>query len=106
MCPAPAKPARNSTAAPATLPAPTDSARAAGLRYVYDTRPGITRHRTRAGFRYTTPDGHALRDKETLARIKSLVIPPAWKQVWICRQPNGHLQATGRDDRGREAIHQ
>jgi DNA topoisomerase-1 len=83
------------------------SARAAGLRYVYDTRPGIARHRTRSGFRYTTADGRALRDrnpddKETLVRIKSLVIPPAWVDVWICPLPNGHLQATGRDARGRK----
>ncbi len=110
MCPAPAKSARKRSAKqppPATLPAPTDSARAAGLRYVYDTRPGITRHRTRSGFRYTTADGHTLRarnpdDKPTLARIQSLVIPPAWVDVWICPLPNGHLQATGRDARGRK----
>jgi DNA topoisomerase-1 len=102
MCPAPAKSARKQSAAPVTLPAPTDSARAAGLRYVYDTRPGFTRHRTRTGFRYATPDGQALRDKETLARIKSLVIPPAWESVWICTLPNGHLQATGRDAKRRK----
>ncbi len=107
MCPATAKSARKQPVAPATIPAPLDSARAAGLRYVYDTRPGIARHRTRSGFRYTTADGRALRDrnpddKETLVRIKSLVIPPAWVDVWICPLPNGHLQATGRDARGRK----
>jgi DNA topoisomerase-1 len=107
MCPAPAKSARNQTAAPATVPDPIDSARAAGLRYVYDTRPGITRHRTRTGFTYRTPDNKPLRarnpdDKETLARIKSLVIPPAWESVWICPIANGHLQATGRDAKGRK----
>jgi DNA topoisomerase I len=102
MCPAPAKSARSQLAAPATLPDPTDSARAAGLRYVYDTRPGITRHRTRTGFRYRSPDNKPLRDKDTLARIKSLVIPPAWVDVWICPLPNGHLQATGRDAKGRK----
>lgn len=90
---------------PAPTPAPPDpidSARAAGLRYVYDSRPGISRHRTHTGFRYTTPDGKPLRDKEVLTRIKSLVIPPAWVDVWICPIPNGHLQATGRDARGRK----
>jgi DNA topoisomerase-1 len=102
MCPAPAKSARKQTAAPTTLPDSLDSARAAGLRYVYDTRPGITRHRIRSGFRYLGPDDHAVRDKETLARIKSLVIPPAWESVWICPLPNSHLQATGRDARGRK----
>jgi DNA topoisomerase-1 len=115
MCPAPAKSARKKPTAPSAppdtiapaIPAPIDSARAAGLRYVYDTRPGITRHRTRTGFRYTTPDNKPLRvrnpeDKEILARIKSLVIPPAWESVWICPIPNGHLQATGRDARGRK----
>ncbi len=111
MCPAPAKSARKKSAPPArplaTLPDPTDSARAAGLRYVYDNRPGISRHRTRTNFGYTKPDGKPLRgrtpeDKETLARILSLVIPPAWVDVWICPLPNGHLQATGRDARGRK----
>jgi DNA topoisomerase-1 len=105
MCPAPARTARKRSAKhlpPATLPAPTDSARAAGLRYVYDTRPGITRHRTRTGFTYRTPDNKVLREKPTLARIKSLVIPPAWESVWICPLANGHLQATGRDARGRK----
>jgi len=101
MCPAPAKSARKQNAAPNT-PAPLDSARAAGLRYVYDTRPGIARHRTRTGFTYRTPEGRVLRDKVILARIKSLVIPPAWESVWICPLPNGHLQATGRDARGRK----
>ena len=107
MCPAPAKSARKSPAAPVPLPDPIDSARAAGLRYVYDTRPGISRHRTRTGFTYRTPDNKPLRprnpdDAETLARIKSLVIPPAWESVWICPIPNGHLQATGRDAKGRK----
>jgi DNA topoisomerase I len=106
MSPAASKPARKQPS-PTPIPDPTESARAAGLRYVYDSRPGITRHPTRTGFRYTTPDGHPLRDrnpddKETLARIKSLAIPPAWVDVWICPNPNGHLQATGRDARGRK----
>ncbi|MEO6802631.1 MAG: DNA topoisomerase IB [Granulicella sp.] len=81
---------------------PTESAKAAGLRYVYDHRPGIARKRWRNGFRYLAPDGKTVRDPEILARIKSLVIPPAWVDVWICTLPNGHLQATGRDARGRK----
>jgi DNA topoisomerase-1 len=102
MSPARAKSAAKQTPPPTTLPDPTDSAKAAGLRYVYDSRPGISRHRTRTSFRYTDANGHPVRDKQTLARIKSLVIPPAWVDVWICPIPNGHLQATGRDARGRK----
>ena len=78
------------------------SAKAAGLRYVSDRQPGLRRLKTAKGFRYTEPDGAPVRDKETLARIKSLVIPPAWTDVWITKHPNGHLQATGRDARGRK----
>lgn len=81
---------------------PHDSARAAGLRYVTDAKPGIHRLRASKGFRYTAPDGTPLRDAETLGRIKALVIPPAWQEVWICPIENGHLQATGRDARGRK----
>ena len=81
---------------------PVDSARAAGLRYVTDAKPGIARRRRGKGFAYTAPDGSLLRDRETLGRIRSLVIPPAWGNVWICPSPNGHLQATGRDARGRK----
>jgi DNA topoisomerase I len=79
-----------------------DAAKAAGLRYVSDAKPGIQRKRWRTGFRYIGTDGKPIRDAETLARIKSLVIPPAWTDVWICVIPNGHLQATGRDARGRK----
>jgi len=74
----------------------------AGLRYVSDTDPGIRRMRCGSGFRYLDPDGATLRDVETLARIRSLAIPPAYREVWICRSPRGHLQATGRDARGRK----
>ena len=81
---------------------PVASARAAGLRYVSDRQPGLRRLKTAKGFRYLDPDGQPVRDKETLARIKSLVIPPAWIDVWITKHPNGHLQATGRDARGRK----
>lgn len=82
--------------------APEASAKEAGLRYVTDAKPGIHRHRSGKAFRYTTPEGKALRDAEALARIRSLVIPPAWTDVWICPTENGHLQATGRDARGRK----
>jgi DNA topoisomerase I len=77
-------------------------ARAAGLRYSSDAQPGYSRRRRGRGFSYHHPDGTVVRDPETLARIKSIVIPPAWTEVWICRWPNGHLQATGRDARGRK----
>jgi DNA topoisomerase I len=79
-----------------------ESARAAGLRYVHDDRPGIRRVHHGKTFRYLDPDGRPVRDSETLARIRSLVIPPAWTDVWICPHANGHLQATGRDARGRK----
>ena len=79
-----------------------ESAKAAGLRYVSDTVPGIRRRRCGKGFRYIDPEGKTVRDKETLARIRSLVIPPAWTGVWICPNPKGHLQVTGRDARGRK----
>ena len=72
------------------------------LRHVSDTLPGITRVRARGGFRYRAPDGSAVRDEATLARIKALAIPPAYEQVWICPHACGHLQATGRDARGRK----
>jgi DNA topoisomerase-1 len=87
---------------PEVVTDPVESAKEAGLRYVLDTSPGIARKRHGRGFRYVDSDGRAVRDKETLARIRSLVIPPAWRQVWICPNPKGHLQATGRDGRGRK----
>jgi DNA topoisomerase I len=81
---------------------PAESAKAAGLRYVTDARPGISRQRSGSGFRYRGADGAKVTDAATLARIRSLVIPPAWSGVWICAIANGHLQATGRDARGRK----
>ena len=81
---------------------PGEMARAAGLRYSTDRRPGITRRRAGRGFSYRDPDGSLVRDPETLARIRSLAIPPAWSEVWICPSPLGHLQAGGRDARGRK----
>jgi DNA topoisomerase I len=85
------------------LPAdPRESARAAGLRYSSDARPGISRHRAGRGFSYRGPDGDRVTDRTVLRRIRSLAIPPAWTDVWICTDPSGHLQATGRDARGRK----
>jgi DNA topoisomerase-1 len=81
---------------------PSTAAKAAGLRYVHDDRPGIRRQAARDGFDYLDAKGQPVADEATLARIKSLVIPPAWQDVWICPQANGHLQATGRDARGRK----
>jgi DNA topoisomerase-1 len=81
---------------------PAQSAKEAGLRYVSDAEPGILRKTRGKGFRYIGIDEAAVRDAEVLARIKSLVIPPAWKEVWICASPRGHLQATGRDAKGRK----
>src|SRR5262245_28762054 len=79
-----------------------ESAKAAGLVYVCPDDPGIKRVRTGKGFRYVTPDGKTVTDKLTLGRIKHLAIPPAWRRVWICLKENGHLQALGKDARGRK----
>jgi DNA topoisomerase-1 len=81
---------------------PEGAARAAGLRYVTDAQPGIARLRSGSGFRYLGPGGRAIKDKQTLARIRKLAIPPAWEDVWICTRDDGHLQATGRDARKRK----
>lgn len=81
---------------------PPAAAKAAGLRYVHDDRPGIRREAVRDGFRYLDAHGEPVEDETTLKRIRSLAIPPAWTDVWICPQANGHLQATGRDARGRK----
>ena len=81
---------------------PVESARAAGLRYVSDQTPGIRRRRAGKGFVYLAPDGRRLRDPEELLRIKRLVVPPAWREVWICPSANGHIQASARDARGRK----
>jgi DNA topoisomerase I len=78
------------------------TARENGLRYVTDDAPGIRRLRRGRHFGYVGPDGRPLRDRQTLARIQSLAIPPAYEQVWICPDPRGHIQATGRDARRRK----
>jgi DNA topoisomerase-1 len=81
---------------------PVESAKAAGLRYVTDEIPGIRRRKSGKGFTYTAPDGKTIHDPKELQRIRSLAIPPAWTDVWISPVRNGHLQATGRDARGRK----
>jgi DNA topoisomerase-1 len=79
-----------------------DCAEAAALVYCTDAEPGIARRRTGRGFSYILSDGRQVRDTHTLARIKRLAIPPAWSDVWIAPSPKGHIQATGRDQRGRK----
>src|ERR1043166_8146403 len=81
---------------------PELAAKHAQLRHVDDTVRGITRHKARNGFDYRLPDGALVRDIDTLKRIRSLAMPPGWTGVWISPDPNGHLQATGRDVRGRK----
>jgi DNA topoisomerase-1 len=92
--------------APVTSPPERDDPRAvardAGLRYSADDQPGIRRRRAGRGFSYLDADGRRVTDPTTLARIRSLAIPPAWTDVWICPSPIGHVQATGRDARGRK----
>jgi DNA topoisomerase-1 len=82
---------------------PLASARKAGLRHVDpDAIPGITRTRRGRAFAYVDARGKAVRDAKTLERIRKLAIPPAWREVWICPAANGHIQAHGRDARGRK----
>ncbi|MBT9392389.1 DNA topoisomerase IB [Hymenobacter sp. NST-14] len=82
---------------------PARQAELAGLRYLTDTRPGLTRETTRAGkLRYRTPKGELVTDEKTLTRIGSFGIPPAWTDVWISPAANTHLQVTGRDAKGRK----
>ena len=80
----------------------TDCPLPASLHYVDDTQPGFSRRRWRDRFHYFDTQGERIRDADTLARINALVIPPAYTDVWICADPQGHLQATGRDARGRK----
>lgn len=87
---------------PDTSPPAAAAARAAGLRHVTDAAPGIARLREGDGFRYVRPDGAPVQDDATLERIRRLAIPPAYTDIWICPHPNGHLQATGRDAKGRK----
>ncbi|MGH8517894.1 MAG: DNA topoisomerase IB, partial [Panacagrimonas sp.] len=78
------------------------AARVAGLRHVGDDTPGILRVGEPGAFRYVSAHGRPVRSASTLQRIARLAIPPAYEQVWICTDPRGHLQATGRDARGRK----
>lgn len=79
-----------------------DAATPRGLRFSNDNEPGISRRRTGRGFRYLGPGGRPIRDPEVLERIRALAIPPAWTDVWICRDARGHLQAVGHDAKGRK----
>ncbi|HEX7071690.1 MAG TPA: hypothetical protein VF190_12830, partial [Rhodothermales bacterium] len=81
---------------------PAEVAVSAGLRYVTGEGPCIRRRRQGRGFVYLTDDGQRVEDLEVRARVEALVIPPAWTDVWICESPDGHIQATGRDARGRK----
>jgi DNA topoisomerase-1 len=81
---------------------PVEPVAAAGLTYVSDLDPGIRRVKTGGGFGYRDADGKRVEDAATLERIRTLAIPPAWTEVWICPDPSGHIQATGRDQRGRK----
>ena len=85
-----------------TIVDPRDAAESAGLRYVSDEEPGIRRRKAGKGVFYVKPNGDRVTDEKTLARIRSLAIPPAYTDVWICRHANGHIQATGRDAKGRK----
>src|SRR5678815_3476457 len=79
-----------------------EAAEEAGLQYVNDDRPGYTRRASNGEFEYLDTEGKKIRDQQRLLRIKRLAIPPAWTDVWICPSPSGHIQATGRDARGRK----
>lgn len=83
---------------------PEEVAHRAGLNCVSDEQPGIERRRCGRGFRYVYDSGRAVQSERQRNRIKSLVIPPAWEDVWICRDPQGHLQATGRDEARRKQF--
>src|SRR5204863_6659357 len=81
---------------------PIESAKSAGLLYVRDDHPGIRREMGPLGFKYISPSGRVIKNAATLKRLRALAVPPAWTDVWICPDPHGHIQATGRDARGRK----
>jgi len=87
---------------PQSIVDPKETAKSAGLRYVSDARPGIRRSGGAKRFTYTQADGSKLTERDTLRRIKALAVPPAWTEVWICPFADGHIQATGRDAKGRK----
>ena len=93
-CPAPDAPSPTTPASPRAAPS--------GLRWVSDAEPGLRRRRRGRAFSYHDEDGRLLREAGVLDRIRRLAIPPAWREVWICARPDGHLQATGLDARGRK----
>jgi DNA topoisomerase-1 len=93
---------KNGAVALAKLKDPETSAHIMGLRYVTDQMPGIRREKAGKSFRFVYATGEVVRAEPVLKRIRSLVIPPAWTEVWICPDPQGHLQVTGRDARGRK----
>ncbi len=93
---APSRPKCGHTLKKARVTGPSD------LQYVTDSMPGIRRKRVGRGFTYIGVDGQRIRDREEIKRIKALVIPPAWTEVWICLNPNGHIQVTARDGKGRK----
>jgi len=95
----PSRRGRRRCAAPPGEPAA--AAAGAGLRYVSDSLPGLRRVRRARNFAYLDAAGRPMRDRKTLARVRALSIPPAYTDVWICADPLGHIQATGRDARGR-----
>jgi DNA topoisomerase-1 len=78
------------------------AAKAVGLRYASDEQPGIRRKGAGKGFSYIGPDGRPIKGRKILERIRSLAVPPAWTEVWICAEAEGHIQATGRDAKGRK----
>ena len=100
--PASARPQAAADAETDLIVDPVQTARAAGLRYTPDGGPGISRRRAGRGWSFRDPDGAVIRDAATLERIRALAIPPAWTSVWINPHPRGHIQATGRDARGRK----
>ncbi len=96
------RPLRRRETSPPKKVLPIASAEAAGLTYVTDADPGIRRRRSGRGFSYAAAAGGLVRDQATLRRIRALAIPPAWTDVWVCVDPDGHIQATGRDAKGRK----
>lgn len=95
-------PARKARRTVSTKVSPAREAKAAGLRHVNDQGPGLARVRSGRGFSYRDGEGRVIRERPDLARIRALAIPPAWTDVWICPSAEGHIQATGRDERGRK----
>jgi DNA topoisomerase-1 len=92
----------NSADSAQTIVGSQEAAESAGLRYVSDGRLGIRRRKAGKGFTYRRVDGSRLSEPDVLKRIKALAVPPAWTELWICPFVDGHVQATGRDAKGRK----